>query len=241
MQSLYIIIPAYNEEENIEQCINDWYPVIENHNQEHDSCLLVIDDGSKDQTFIKLQKLAENRPLLVPLTKTNGGHGPTILYGYHYAINNGAEWIFQTDSDGQTNPEEFEQFWEKRNEYDAILGERRVRGDGRARKFVEDIVCLLLRIIFGIKVKDANAPFRLMKSELVKEYIGKIPSDFNIPNILFTTFFVYHHEKVIFLPISFKQRTKGTNTIYPVKIVKIGWKALGDFIKVRKEINDKFG
>ena len=237
MENIYIVIPAYNEEENIKKCVDDWYQVIENHNGEGTSRLVIINDGSKDSTYEKLLELAKSRPLLKPLTKVNGGHGSTVLYGYRYAIENNADWIFQTDSDGQTNPKEFEQFWEKRNDYDAILGNRVKRGDGKDRKFVENTVCFMLRIIFGIKVNDANAPFRLMKTSMVAKYINKLPKDFNIPNIMFTTYFVYFKEKVLFLPITFKPREKGTNTINPKKIIKIGYKAVGDFYILKKEIN----
>lgn len=232
---LYIVIPAYNEEANIEQCINNWYPVVEKHNG-GDSRLVIIDDGSKDNTFSVMQEYAKTRPLFQPLTKTNGGHGHTVLYGYRYAIEKGADYIFQTDSDGQTNPTEFDQFWAANEEYDAVIGNRVVRGDGKDRKFVENTVCFLLRLIFGVKVKDANAPFRLMKTSLVDKYIRKLPEDFNIPNIMFTTYFVYHHEKVKFIPITFKSRQGGTNSINIKKIIKIGWKAVGDFCKLRKEI-----
>jgi len=113
-----------------------------------------------------------------------------------------------------------------------------VRGDGKDRKFVENTVCFLLRVIFGVKVKDANAPFRLMRASLVDKYIGKLPRDFNIPNIMFTTYFVYHKEKVLFLPITFKPRQGGTNSINIKKIVKIGWKAVGDFYRLKQEIDN---
>ena len=237
MSSLYIVIPAYNEEENIEQCVNDWYKVIDKFG-DNQSRLVIVNDGSKDSTFERLKELAQGKSKLIPLTKHNGGHGSAVLFGYRYAIENGADWIFQTDSDGQTNPEEFNVFWEKRGNYDAILGNRVVRGDGKDRKFIENTVCFLLRLIFGIKVQDANAPFRLMKTELVNKYINKLPSDFNIPNIMFTTYFVYFKEKVFFVPISFKSREKGKNSINPKKIIKIGWKAIWDFRKLRKEIDN---
>lgn len=234
---LYIVIPAYNEKDNIEQCVNDWYPIVEKFNGEGKSRLVIINDGSKDNTYEILMKLAETKPLLQPETKTNGGHGSTVLYGYRYAIKHNADYIFQTDSDGQTNPDEFQEFWENREKYDAIIGNRVVRGDGKDRKFVENIVCFLLRMIFGVKVKDANAPFRLMKTALVSKYIDKLPDDFNIPNIMFTTYFVYHNEKVKFIPISFKPRQGGVNSINPKKIIKIGWKAVGDFRKLKKDID----
>lgn len=237
MESLYIIIPAYNESENIEKCVNDWYPIVEKHNSNEKSRLIIIDDGSKDNTYDILLRMAETKPLLCPITKKNGGHGSSVLYGYDYAIKNDADYIFQTDSDGQTNPEEFEQFWECRNDYDAIIGQRLVRGDGKDRKFVENIVCLLLRLIFGVKAKDANAPFRLMKTEVVKKYISKLPKDFNIPNIMFTTYFLYHDEKVKFISITFRPRQGGINSINPKKIIKIGIKAVGDFYQLKKEMN----
>ncbi len=238
MEKLYIVIPAYNESENIEKLIQDWYPVIEKHNGNGESRLTVINDGSKDNTYDLLCDLAKDRPLLLPITKPNGGHGSTVLYGYRYAIENNADYIFQTDSDGQTNPDEFEAFWQEKKDYDAIIGNRVVRGDGKSRKFVENTVCFLLRLIFGVKVKDANAPFRLMKASLVQKYIHKLPKDFNLPNIMLTTYFVYHKEAVKFLPITFKPRQGGTNSINIKKIIKIGWKALGDFIQLKKHIND---
>lgn len=100
MNSLYIVIPAYNEEDNIEKCVQDWYPIVEKYHGDGASRLVIIDDGSKDQTYQILTKLAKTRPLLQPLTKENGGHGSTVLSGYKYAINHKAEYIFQTDSDG---------------------------------------------------------------------------------------------------------------------------------------------
>ena len=100
MEKLYVIIPAYNEGMNIEQCIDDWYPIVERHNGNGESRLVIINDGSKDNTYEIMQKLAKDKPLFTPLTKANGGHGDTVLYGYRYAIRHDADYIFQTDSDG---------------------------------------------------------------------------------------------------------------------------------------------
>ncbi|MFG6356995.1 MAG: glycosyltransferase family 2 protein [Acetatifactor sp.] len=237
-ETLYIIIPAYNESENIVKLIDDWYPVLEKHDGDGKSRLIIINDGSKDNTYEVICACAQTRPLLLPLTKPNGGHGPTLLFGYNYAIDNNADYIFQTDSDGQTDPAEFEQFWECRDEYDAVIGSRPQRQDGRSRKFVEGVLLLLLRMTFGVRVPDSNAPFRLMKSELVAKYLGKMPKDFNLPNVMLTTYFAYFKEKVKFIDITFKPRQGGTNSINIKKIIKIGWKALGDFGMLRKHISD---
>ncbi|MBR6650451.1 MAG: glycosyltransferase family 2 protein [Clostridia bacterium] len=238
MDKLYIVIPAYNESENIENLVNDWYPIIEKYNGDGESRLVIINDGSKDNTYELLCKLAENRPLLHPVTKPNGGHGATVLYGYRYAIENNADYIFQTDSDGQTLPEEFHRFWDMRNTYDAILGNRCDRQDGESRKFVENTLRFILKVTFGVSVPDANAPFRLMKRQLVEKYISKMPDDFNLPNVMFTTYFSYFNEKLKFVNVTFKPRQGGTNSINIKKICKIGWKAVGDFANLKKHIND---
>lgn len=237
MDRLYIIAPAYNEAENIGKFIDDWYPVVEQHSGGGLSRLVIVNDGSKDNTYEIMREYAEQRPLLLPLTKPNGGHGPALLFGYRYAIEHGADYIFQTDSDGQTDPAEFEQFWQLRDTYGAVIGNRSSRQDGLSRKFVEKTLLLILRVTFGVRVPDSNAPFRLMKRELVEKYIGKMPEDFNLPNVMLTTYFAYFHEKVKFVEITFKPRQAGTNSINIKKIVKIGWKAVGDFRYLKKHIH----
>ncbi len=237
MDKLFIVIPAYNEKDNIENTVNDWYPIVEKYNGNGESRLVVINDGSKDNTYEILCNLAKTRPLLLPQTKENGGHGSTVLYGYRFAIEHNADYVFQTDADGQTNPAEFEAFWSQRKEYDAIIGKRTDRGDGKSRKFVENVVCILLRLIFGVKVSDANAPFRLMRTDVLSEFLPKLPKDFNIPNIMLTTYFVYYRKRVKFIEISFKPRQGGVNSLNIKKIIKIGWNAIGDFYRLRKDMH----
>lgn len=237
MDKLFIVIPAYNEKDNIENTVNDWYPIVEKYNGNGESRLVVINDGSKDNTYEILCNLAKTRPLLLPQTKENGGHGSTVLYGYRFAIEHNADYVFQTDADGQTNPAEFEAFWSQRKEYDALIGKRTDRGDGKSRKFVENVVCILLRLIFGVKVSDANAPFRLMRTDVLSEFLPKLPKDFNIPNIMLTTYFVYYRKRVKFIEISFKPRQGGVNSLNIKKIIKIGWNAIGDFYRLRKDMH----
>lgn len=233
MDVLYVVMPAYNEEANIEETIRSWYPIIKKHDGGGKSKFVIFNDGSKDGTLAKGRKLMKEFPLFEIIDKQNSGHGPTLIYAYNYAIKSGADYIFQTDSDGQTNPDEFEPFWNDRNNYDGIFGVRTVRGDGKDRAFVEKVVCILLKFYFGVKIPDANAPFRLMKAEIVKKYLEKLPFDYNLPNIMMTTYFSYYKERIAFKEITFKPRTSGTNSINIKKIIKIGWKALGDFKKLK--------
>lgn len=234
MDSLYVVMPAYNEEDNIEGVVRAWYPVLKGKSE--NSRLVIADNGSTDATHDILLRLKKEFPQLDILEKSGKQHGPKLIALYKYAITNGADFIFQTDSDGQTDPNEFEAFWNMRNKYNAILGHRRVRGDGKSRAFVEHIVCLLLKLYFGVNVPDANAPFRLMRSDIVNKYINRFQEDYNLPNIMLTTFFAYYKDGLTFKEISFRPRQAGVNSINIPKIVKIGWKALGDFSMFKKEM-----
>lgn len=231
MKTLYVVMPAYNEEGNIEQVVKTWYKVLEGKSA--DSRLVIADSGSSDRTHEILENLKKTYNQLEILADTNRYHGPKVIALYDYAIKNGADYIFQTDSDGQTNPKEFDGFWQVTEKYDCILGHRSVRGDGKQRAFVEKVVCFLLKIYFGVKVPDANAPFRLMKADIVNKYLYKLPSDYNLPNIMLTTYFVHYKERVVFKEITFKPRQAGVNSINIPRIIKIGWKALWDFKKLK--------
>lgn len=236
MDTLYIVIPAYNEEKNIENVIKDWYPIVERYNGNGKSRLVIIDDGSKDKTYEIITKCAENRPLLVPITKKNSGHGGTVLYGYKYALENNAEYIFQTDSDGQTLAEEFHQFWEQKEQFDMLIGLRSKRQDGFARVMVTKILKLVIRICFGVTVLDANTPYRLMQASSLKKAVEQIPDGFNLSNVLVAVYFEKKAMKTKYIPITFRPRQGGKNSINIKSIVKIGYKAFGDFIELNKQL-----
>lgn len=235
MNTLYIVMPAYNEEANIRGVVEQWYPILANGSP--DSRLVIADKGSKDRTHeIVMEMKTSAYPQLEILENDNQFHGPKVIALYDYAIKNGADYIFQTDSDGQTNPDEFAAFWADRERYSGIFGNRTVRGDGKSRAFVEKVVCALLRLYFGVKVPDANAPFRLLQADALKKYLYKLPADYNLPNIMITTYFAHYKEPMDFRVISFKPRQAGVNSVNIPRIVKIGWKALGDFRRFKKQM-----
>lgn len=234
MDKLYIVIPAYNEEENIGSVAREWHEVVKNIGPE--SRLVIIDDGSKDSTYQKLTELSEELPQLTPVTKPNGGHGATVLYGYNYALENGADYIFQTDSDGQTLASEFPQFWEARKDYVAQIGHRDHRQDGFSRVFVTKTLKLVLFMIFGLKITDANTPYRLMNRAVLEKYIPEIPENFNLSNVMLTVLMVNGKENIRFLPITFRPRQGGVNSINFKRIVKIGKQAVKDFRVIKKKM-----
>lgn len=227
MDKLYIIIPAYNESETIRSVISEWYSIVESINRE--SRLVIVNDGSKDDTYKIICEEAEKREQLVPITKENSGHGATILYGYRFAIEHNADFIFQTDSDGQTLADEFWQFWKNRNDYKMIIGYRNKRKDGVSRIFVTKVLKLVIRLCFSVTVTDANTPFRLMEASTLKEQLKLIPEDFNLSNVMIAVIYVKKGLSVKWIPITFLPRQGGVNSINMRKIWKIGEKAFKDF------------
>lgn len=241
MDKLYIIISAYNERENISEVIEEWHDIIcrlntlESSTEQGESRLVIIDDGSTDDTYKIMKKEAESHPFLLPIHKANSGHGASILYGYKYALDK-ADYIFQTDADGQTLPEEFWEFWNLRNTYDMIIGHRNKRQDGLSRFFVSKVLKLVIRCCFHVTVLDANTPFRLMKTEDLRSILQDVPDDYNLTNVAIAVIYTKRGMKVKYVPITFQARRGGENSINIRKIIKIGKQAIGDFKAINEHL-----
>lgn len=231
MEKLYIVMPAYNEEANIEDVVKEWHPIV--NRVGNDSKLVIFNDESKDSTLNVLNNLKEKYPNLVVVDKKNSGHGATCLFAYKYALQNNADYVFQTDSDGQTLASEFQEFWELKDEYDFVIGSRKTREDGLNRIFVTKVLKLVLFLCFRIWIEDANTPFRLINSTKLRRYINHIPENHFLSNIILTILFKKNNEKMIWKPITFRPRQGGVNSINFRRIIKIGATAFQDFIKFK--------
>lgn len=234
--NLYIVMPAYNEQDNIKDVVEEWYSVVKKIGE--DSRLVVINDGSKDNTLEILNSIQSSYPQLVVLDKPNSGHGSTVIYGYEYAISKNPSYIFQTDSDGQTLASEFWNFWEERMNYDAQFGFRKKREDGLSRWIVTKTLRMIVWSIFKTWVTDANTPYRLLKTSVLKEALRYVPNDYNLPNVIISTYIVKKHFKYRFERVTFRPRQGGVNSINIKSISKIGKNALGDFVNIEKHINN---
>lgn len=240
MEKFYFVMPAYNESANIVETVKQWYPVVEKING-IDGCeamLAIANDGSKDDTYQVMMDLKSGGayPFFEPINKENGGHGQTVLFLYRHALNNGADYVFQTDSDGQTNPEEFWQMFEHRHEYDFQIGYRKGRQDGGSRVFVTKTLRLVVWLMFHEWVTDANTPFRLMQKDKLKAIMEVIPKDYFLCNVAISAIAVKWNYKIKFYKITFKPRQGGVNSINMKRIFGIGWKALGDFGKINANL-----
>ena len=137
MKQLAIIIPVYNEEENIEKVINDWRKILEKKKFD----IIVINDGSKDKTKLILDKIKKKSSNIKVINKLNGGHGESIYLGYKYATKKKYKFIFQVDSDDQFSASDFKALWKlKDKSYDLIMGYRQYRKDPLLRIFLSKVV-----------------------------------------------------------------------------------------------------
>lgn len=237
MKSIYFVMPAYNEEANIEDVIKQWHPICEKINQLGDNAKLVIaNDGSKDNTYKIMKNLEEKYPYFIAIDKPNSGHGATVLYLYRYAIEEGADYVFQTDSDGQTLPGEFWQMWDNKEKYDFQIGTRGGRQDGGSRVFVTKTLRFVVWCMFHVWVKDANTPFRLLDVEKLKPILEIIPTDYNLANVAVSAIAVRWNYNIAWYPITFRPRQGGVNSINMKRIFKIGVKALSDFRMINKNL-----
>lgn len=237
MDKIFFVLPAYNEADNIEVTINEWYSVVEYLSKNGaDAKLIIANDGSKDNTYAIMRQLASQYPLFEPLNKPNSGHGATCIYLYRYAIQNGADYVFQTDSDGQTNPKEFMQLWDNRFNYDMVIGKRRGRKDGADRVVISKVLKCVVRMIFGVWVPDANVPFRLMKTEKLNKILKIIPSDSFLGNVAIAAIAVKWNYSIKWIDITFQPRQGGESFVNLKRIFKIGLKALKDFRTINKSL-----
>ena len=94
----------------------------------------------------------------------------------------------------------------------------------------------MLLAVFGVWTKDANSPYRLMRCSQLQEILRKVPRDFFLSNVLITVLYEKRGMDVCYYPITFLQRQGGQNTIDKKAIIRIGQKAVRQFLALRKRI-----
>lgn len=228
-------MPIYNEEATIDAVVREWF-----------GCLRIIcpnftifaiNDGSIDGTREILASLeGELGPRLRVLNKSNSGHGLSCRDGYENALASGAEWIFQTDSDGQCDPAFFPTFFRHRSDYDCIFGYRRTRDDGFGRVVVSCCCRLLLSLLSGGYLIDPNVPYRLVRATALRKALRQVPTDFELQNIGLTIALKQQPELAWkYFPIHFRARRGGKNSINYRKIARMGLNLLRDFRRIIHE------
>ena len=232
-ETFTIVMPVYNEEECIEEVLRSWSMVLKRY---PGSELLVLNDGSTDRTAEILERIGDDNPLIRVINKKNEGHGKTIYTGYAEAVRSGHGWVFQTDSDGQIAPTDFPALWNARSESDLVLGFRKYRNDPAHRLVLTRIMSPMIYCLFGISLKDANVPFRLMRREYLETLLVKIPPGTFAPNVFLSILAARDDLDLQDIPVTHIKRKTGKESLVNVKLVKGGLRIAKELIAFRMVI-----
>ena len=223
-------MPVFNEQASISNVVWDWFGMLDSHVA--DFILLAINDGSTDDTERILKSLAaELGPKLEIISRPNRGHGQSCIEGYRIAVERNIPFILQIDSDGQSDPRYFAEFWQQRDRFDVIYG-KRCRQDGFRRIVASSILRILLRVLVGADCVDANVPYRVINARACTSAIESVPTDVYLANIVLAVLLkkdptIRHGQ----LPIGFPPRLGGEPS---VPFTKFAAKGIELFAQLKK-------
>ena len=208
-----VIIPTYNEIENIETIISKIMSLPDNFE------ILIVDDGSPDGTAFKVKELQSiyNQRLHIEERKGKLGLGTAYIHGFKYAIRQSYDYVFEMDADFSHNPDDLPRLYSACAEegYDLAIGSRYSNGVNVVnwpmdRVLMSYFASKYVRFITGMPINDTTAGFKCYR----KEVLEKI----NLDKIKFVgyafqielKFLAWKHNfKIVEVPIIFTDRQKG--------------------------------
>lgn len=213
MSDSLIIIPTYNEKENIEKIIRKVF------NLNFPFEILIIDDGSPDGTAEIVKKLQlEYSGLHLEQRTGKLGLGTAYIHGFKWALRNAYEYIFEMDADFSHNPEDLYKLYQACVAgADVSIGSRYVNGVNvvnwpMSRVLMSYFASMYVRLITRISIQDATAGFKCYKRIVLQtiplEKIRFVGYAFQI-EMKFTA--IKYGFKVVEVPIIFTDRTEGTS------------------------------
>jgi glycosyltransferase involved in cell wall biosynthesis len=162
-RSISVVLPAYNEADNIEKQVTAVGGVLEELRFD-DHEILVVDDGSTDGTRAVCESLAGRVPKLRLLVhEKNQGYAKALRTGFTSAR---LPLVFYTDSDNQFDVKELKNFLGAIEDYDIVCGFRIYRFDPFTRLVLSWGYNLLVRVLFRIRVRDVDCAFKLFRREV---------------------------------------------------------------------------
>lgn len=237
---LSIVMPAYNEQDCIEKVVYNWTSFLKKKFPNDNTTLIVINDGSKDNTKELLDKLSTQVSNLTVIHQKNGGHGNAVVNGYRTALSLQSEYVFQTDSDDQFVSEDFDKLWDRRNQSQFILGYREVRHDAGVRLFITKFLRGTISAVYGTYIMDSNIPFRLIKGTFLKKLMDQLPNPEPFaPNIFLSVMAKKSGQETFDLPITHKDRETGTVSIVKWNLWKVCIRSFKELLQFRIELNEK--
>ena len=214
-----IIMPAYNEEQNIGSTLSQMPNNISDKME-----VIVIDDGSQDKTV----EIAQQYSTTIIRHPVNKGNGAAIQTGLDYCRDNNFEIVIIIDSDGQHEPRYIRHFIKPIVEegYDYVIGNRfKYHYNMRIiKKVLSRIMSALLSIVLGQKISDPTMGFRSLSKRVVN--LSYFESDYSIT--LEMLFKIVPYFKTCEIPVKINERLYGQSFI---KLKKYFYKTLFSFIK----------
>lgn len=215
MNNSLVIIPTYNEKENIADIIDVVLSL------SHPFDILVVDDSSPDGTAAIVKAKMEQKPNRVFILERNGklGLGTAYIAGFKWGIDRGYDYLFEMDADFSHNPEDLINLYHScaHEGNDLVIGSRYIKGVNvvnwpMSRVLMSYFASIYVRIITGMSIKDTTAGFKCFKREVLEnidlDRIRFIGYAFQI-EMKFKTW--KHGYSIKEVPIIFTDRTKGTS------------------------------
>ncbi len=162
--SISAVFPCYNDAATIGGLIDDVHEALSPLVPEVE--VIVVNDGSADDSRATLDKLALDRPWLrVVHHETNGGYGKALISGFAAAQN---DWIFYTDGDAQYDACEAALLVPlATDDIDLVQGYKIGRGDSWYRKLIGRVYHHVVKMLFRLKVRDTDCDFRMFRRQLL--------------------------------------------------------------------------
>jgi len=162
-RSISLVLPAYNEEGNIEKTVKDSIAFLESKDIFREFEIIVVDDGSRDSTSAILKKLKENFSIKIITHSKNLGYGKALMSGVD---NSQFPLIFFMDADGQFDIRDLDKLFSYLDRYDIVVGYREKRQDSLYRIILGKTHTFLISLLFELKLRDVNCGFKLIKREV---------------------------------------------------------------------------
>ena len=210
MSDVLIIIPAYNEEANIERVVDH---LVQNFPQ-YD--YVIVNDGSKDSTGEICRRRGYNF-LDLPV---NLGLAGAFQAGIRYAYKKNYECAIQLDGDGQHRPDFVEDMKKKMDEgYDIVIGSRFIneKKPMTMRMLGSNLLELAIRLTTGVDIKDPTSGMRMFSRNMIREFAMGLNYG---PEPDTVSYLVKQGAKVAEVPVIMDERISGTSYLTPIRAAK---------------------
>jgi glycosyltransferase involved in cell wall biosynthesis len=221
------VMPAYNEEANLEQSVSRMATALEASARGFE--IIVVDDGSQDGSAALLERLKAAHPnLRVVRHPVNRGYGAALRSGFDAAR---FGWIFLMDADNQFDPAEVESLLALAADADIVAGYRKHRRDPLLRRLNAWAFFTMVRLLFGRLVRDVNCAFKLIRRDLVARMA--LHSEGALINTEMLVLARQLHARVVEVPVRHYPRTAGKQTGANVRVVM---RAFAELLAFRAEM-----